>query len=39
LLEQAIPEERQFQDIYFSPYVDWILDFDTNEITTVRTRE
>ena len=39
LLEQAMPEERQFQDIYFSPYVDWILDFDTNEITTIRTRE
>ena len=32
LLEQAIPQEIDYQNIYFSPYLEWILDFPTNEL-------
>lgn len=35
LLEQAMPEEIEYQNIYFSPYLDWIMDFPTNEIKSV----
>lgn len=36
LLEQAIPQEIEYQNIYFSPYLDWIMDFPTNEVVTTR---